>query len=793
MNIIFMIIILIISSAVTYAFLYEIKSCSKETNKVKLHRIEKFARIFIWIPIAAAFLDGFHIINFGSCSKVFVFIGTVPIIAYLLNILNRQKHIKTIAFAVKLMLIASILEVTLFNLPSYRLCFGNFCTVTADASLFERNENTKYRDNFKDVIVTNGAEATLTINNLNEQVGNVFINMSFNKTNAKKAYVYIDAMDETQTSDYRFSIAEGYIVKNRSSSQYIPLYLSGNVGSIRIRIKAEGEGTFYVKNVILNTNAPITISWLRFLLIVLVGSLLYAVMKERRLQKSLGECKIVGVSSAVIITAVAVILALGATKYKLGDTKIKDLLKQKTGNQMSQELVEAFEKHSTSLLDNPSQSLLDFDNPYDRAYRESSGIDAKWDHVYYNGKYYSYYGIAPVILLFLPYHLITGYFLADAVAILIFAAIGIIGLTFAFTQFVKKLFPKLPCGIYIISLIILQMVSGIWFSIGRPSFYETAISAGFAFLTWAVYFLLSANIFGKGKISFAKTAAASLLFAAAVLSRPTLVLYCICAAIFMIAAMPKTCVKTADGKQKLFCRSSVSYLCCAIVPMACLGLIQMWYNFNRFGSPFEFGIQYSLTVNNFTKAQFHPQLSLIALYNYLFNPPVISPVYPIVSTKFSQLGVGGFFYSDVVCTGNTSGLFFLALPMFAYFVSGRALKTISDKKTRIRSAIFTALPCIVVPFIIIASVWESGYAVRYMADFSWQSLLGAYAVLFLIYTKTSNELIKKLIRAFMCFALVWTIFISGVQSVGHMFRYDDIYRDYPEIAYDTEQFFAFWK
>ena len=94
---------------------------------------------------------------------------------------------------------------------------------------------------------------------------------------------------------------------------------------------------------------------------------------------------------------------------------------------------------------------------------------------------------------------------------------------------------------------------------------------------------------------------------------------------------------------------------------------------------------------------------------------------------------------------------------------------------------------------IIASVWESGYAVRYMADFAWQSLLGAFAVIFLLYAKNGNQQVRKLVRIFMCFSLVWTLFIAGVQDVNHLFRFTDGHWDFPEIAYDVEQFFAIWK
>ena len=38
-----------------------------------------------------------------------------------------------------------------------------------------------------------------------------------------------------------------------------------------------------------------------------------------------------------------------------------------------------------------------------------------------------------------------------------------------------------------------------------------------------------------------------------------------------------------------------------------------------------------------------------------------------------------FLYADLI-TKNTSGIFFLVLPAFAYFLSGKALKMLPDKK-----------------------------------------------------------------------------------------------------------------
>ena len=40
-----------------------------------------------------------------------------------------------------------------------------------------------------------------------------------------------------------------------------------------------------------------------------------------------------------------------------------------------------------------------------------------WDHAYYKGKYYVYFGVVPAILFYLPYYVITGTHLHNHVLI----------------------------------------------------------------------------------------------------------------------------------------------------------------------------------------------------------------------------------------------------------------------------------------------------------------------------------------------------------------------------------------
>ena len=110
----------------------------------------------------------------------------------------------------------------------------------------------------------------------------------------------------------------------------------------------------------------------------------------------------------------------------------------------------------------------------------------------------------------------------------------------------------------------------------------------------------------------------------------------------------------------------------------------------------------------------------------------------------------------------------------------------------LRKAVYVGLPCVIIPFVIVASVWESGYASRYMSDIAWQSLLGAFAVFFFLYDRISDPTKKKLANGFMWFAMMWALVVGGVQEFNQMFRYDYFYKDFPEMSFEIQRLFAFW-
>ncbi len=725
--------------------------------------------------------------GFFSFDGTFQFMGIVSTAAFLLLYLYQKKPAHTIPFAIKAMTVAAVLELTLFNIPTYRVFFGGYETRTLNASDAWIESESSYLNDKGSAADDDNNEIVMTYQNVNLPIRTVSADITFSSISGAANFV-IDIKDATQRGDYRYNICEDQIVAKSPTSNYATLDVSGAVSDIRVKFRSVGEGTVSVQRVTLNALIPFEIYYVRFLFLVLTSVLLYGVLKTSFLSRSYQQaekfCRICTLAAAVVCSIATICIM----NYKLpDDTTWKERIENDGGNQVSRELVLAFEQGHVYLDAQPTQELLEMEEPYERWTRDKQA-GYEWDHVLYDGKYYSYYGVAPVLLWFWPFYKLTKHYCPSELAILPFAIVGFFGLACFLMKVIKKWFSGIPSGMYLLAMLMMFLNCGAWYSIGRPDFYEVAMISGFCFMIWGCYFLLSANILGDGSISLPKTAIASLLLAIAVLCRPTLVLYCICAAVFMILAAGRS----AGENQKFGNQRSIFYLLCAFVPMGVLGLGQMWYNYARFGSPFEFGIQYSLTINNFTKTEFHPALSWIAVYNYLFNAPVFSMRYPEIVTEYQDMGVNGFFYHDLA-SERTSGLFWLMPPLLAYLFSRKALRLLPERKNKLFWGLVIAVPCVLIPVGIIASVWESGYSARYMSDFAWQMIIGAYAVIFFLYQHQKNETVRKGFSYFFCFSFVWTMLISGVQLFDFTFRYVAYHWDFPEMAYIVDRLFRFWR
>ncbi|MDE6034477.1 MAG: hypothetical protein K2G36_01005 [Ruminococcus sp.] len=745
------------------------------------------ANVSLIFTLIMGLADLIKIMNTDIFHGAFTVIGLIMLLEKICNIIRYNTESRTVKFIGKLLTVTALIELIVFQMPSYRIMHGDYPRMKLPVTQGTiTSENTETEDGTGNIKVTGDTASSVEFTGIDKKIGTIRIDVASSTKNPKRLYVNIDATDET-SANYRDDIGKMELVTDNNNSRYIPMLLSGKTEKIAFDFKCErSSDMFMIEAVVLNTPIPFDISYLRMFIIIIVSTIVYAVIYSALLSRSYNDNRKFCKCSSVIVMVSAVLIAVLMTVIKTDDSFLKHF-KLKEGNQISEELVLAFENHQVSLLTEVPEDLLAMSDPYDTGLRGSEGVSSKWDHVMYNGKYYSYYGVAPVILLFLPYHLITGYFFPTDVAVTLFAIIGLVFLTLTYNAIIKKWFARIPSGCYLSGLLIINLVCGIWFSVGRPLFYEISISSGFAFVTMGAYFLITSNVICKEKTSLIKVLFASLCSAIAVLCRPTLAVYSICTCVYFAKGFQKAGeVLDENGNIKNDRKRRIKYALCALLPFIILGSFQMWYNFVRFGSPFDFGIKYSLTINDFTDSEYHTIFVLIGFFAYLFQFPTIKADYPYVDTWFTYFRASGYYFKD---TGQTSGIVWLALPVFAYLLTGKALKKLPDRKSRFNAISLIGLPCVIMPIIIIFSIWESGYAVRYVADFSWQIVTGALIILFFLYQNSENKTLKTLMKYF----LAVSVAVAVVLNVSQIFTFTFYEPDYPLMTSRYHNFIEFWR
>lgn len=670
----------------------------------------------------------------------------------------------------------SICIVVLFVIvTSVNLCVMNFTPINRLLGGYEEQKldlsradgaNITYND---DGTITLGeGYAELEFTGIDARVGSIGFDIDFGDSK-KGGKVCADFADAT-SSYYRKNLTRLTIDKNFDN--VMVCNFSGDVSRLRFEISLDDYHSATLKGITLNQSiSPMHIAeivGLWFLVALGLTILIYMIANPVGARKKFSENRVGCARVAAFITAAAMVftVCLTVTNVMKGWSNTYYSFTSQEGNQISKELVDAFEHHQVNLLEEPSEDLLKLDDPYEYVKRDAEVGSGNflWDHCFYNGKYYSYYGIGPVLALFLPYHLITGYYFPSGWATLMFSLIGILFLTKIYLAVIEKKFRDLPTNTVTAGLITLQLSSGIMFSAARPLFYELAIASGFMCVAIGAYLLMTSNILWDGKISYVRLGFASFFLGYAVLCRPTLAVYCI-AALFFFAGGLKKALDGLEKRQKT--RTFFKYAAVALVPLGIIALGQMTYNYLRFDNPLDFGIQYSLTINDFTRAEFHWKYVLINMYAYLFNMPHFTPrKFTYLASSAERFGINGYtFFDDAGKNLVSVGIIYRALPMFAYLFSGKALQRV-EKKKRVLPILLIGVTCILMPLVIIFSSWESGYAVRYNADFSWQMVIGALVVAFTLYKSIKSGSTKKLVDLIFTFSTVVCVYVNIAQLIA---------------------------
>ena len=340
--------------------------------------------------------------------------------------------------------------------------------------------------------------------------------------------------------------------------------------------------------------------------------------------------------------------------------------------------------------------LLEMPNPYDTKARRELGVRYHWDHAFYKGRYYMYFGVVPVFLLFIPFKLITGTSLTTYHATQVFVGMSIIGLFLFFRLLSKRFFPKLSFPVYLFLGAAISVTSMVH-CVAKPAMYMTAFAAAFCMEIWSVYFYVKAVWATEDENRAIFRAFLGALFGALAFGcRPSI-------ALGNLIVIPCLIVFLRGHK---FSGKLLLKLAAAASPYIIIGALLMFYNYIRFENPFEFGQSYQLTVAD--QSAYGSLFSRLSARGLLNGATFFLTRSEDLVAEFPHIVEGGVFYT--------------------YPVFGAGLFALTNKKTRtaIRANKFVLFLlggiATIGVIIMMDVVWTPYLLARYREDMMW--LLG---------------------------------------------------------------------
>ena len=386
---------------------------------------------------------------------------------------------------------------------------------------------------------------------------------------------------------------------------------------IRVRFYGDKGHKVIFDRVYANPTIPFEINPFRLLLEIAIAAF-FVVFRPRsaiyRLHVNLHSNRQRSATTVYVVAWSALIVAVAALTmprpwgYDAGTGHYVD-------HEQYQRLADAL-IHGHTWLDLPVDPVLQtMANPYDffarRGLAASDGHQFIWDHAYFNGRYYCYFGVVPALLTFVPYQLITGHWMPTWVAMGIFSALAVVFGTLLVRRLAHDYFPKASLGV--VWLVI------IGFNIGTNLFVYN----------------MSCNFYGR------LIGAGSLCMALLLGSRPQF-------AAAWLLAFPLFWEQITQHRT-LFSKRGAWGTAAALLPFVLVTVPLLYYNHIRFGAWLNFGQNYNFTGFDLTTRRSPLYILPGQVFNQLFEPVATTMRFPFITTVDTTLAapnepsIGGYF------------------------------------------------------------------------------------------------------------------------------------------------------
>ena len=201
-------------------------------------------------------------------------------------------------------------------------------------------------------------------------------------------------------------------------------------------------------------------------------------------------------------------------------------------------------------------------------------------------------------------------------------------------------------------------------------------------------------------------------------------------------------------------KNSLLNTAAVILPFIPVGLLQMQFNKARFGSPFDFGADYNLSVTDLTKKTWSIAKNIPALFQELFQPLQIQPQFPFITGIEVATDYQGYMFKDLMI-GGFFALNLLAL--FCFWIFRLRKKMIAGKTFGL--AVFSFGLAVI---LIELDVQVGGISQRYMIDYGWLLMLTSILAILTILDNTDFHGYYAYLKV----VIVLTIFCVGVNYLA---------------------------
>ncbi|RSX56367.1 glycosyltransferase [Bifidobacterium samirii] len=414
--------------------------------------------------------------------------------------------------------------------------------------------------------------------------------------------------------------------------------------------------------------------------------------------------------------------------------------------------------HGRVWLDLPvSDALAAAQSPYDvdvRASLLASGDGPLyWDYAYHDGHWYSYFGVLPAVLLYLPYQALTGRMLPTGAAVPILMFMFTVAACLLIVRLLHRFAPSVSlaaASMAVVGFLIGANACYLWF---RTNFYSVPIAASLAFTCLGLWFWLGAlpqaaddtatgrhrpdgRVAGRPHgeanrahaavgaaadagtarrrrhrdaatgLSLPHLAAGGACIAANFGCRPT---FCLAALLAFPLFWTQIARLAAGLRARLFgVREALRAPLAIVLPALVVVAPLMAYNAARFGSPLDFGSVYQMTITDMVNYRLPSVDVPFVVFYYLFAPLRFAGDFPALALQPTPLPEWAFTEPVV------GGLFALCpMALLAFLLPCMRTRLSAAYRRTLTVALVLALVLVVV------DSFAGGLGWRYMADFGW--------------------------------------------------------------------------